>query len=87
MTNKIIWSDETKVELFALNAKRHLWRKPGTAQHLAKTIPTVKHGGMVMLRGYFLAAGPGRVVRVKGPQTQRSLMTSSQPKVLQQSTE
>jgi hypothetical protein len=38
MRNKILWSDETKIELFGLNAKRHVWRKPGT-------IPTVKHGG------------------------------------------
>ena len=22
-----IWSDETKIELFGLNAKRHVWRK------------------------------------------------------------
>uniref|UniRef100_A0AAZ3P0E6 Transposase Tc1-like domain-containing protein n=1 Tax=Oncorhynchus tshawytscha TaxID=74940 RepID=A0AAZ3P0E6_ONCTS len=32
---KILWSDETNIELFGLNAK---WRKPST-------IPTVKHGG------------------------------------------
>jgi hypothetical protein len=38
MRNKILWPDETKIELFGLNAKRHVWRKPGT-------IPTVKHGG------------------------------------------
>ena len=37
MGNKIFWSDETKMELFGLSAKRHVWRKPGT-------IPTVKHG-------------------------------------------
>jgi hypothetical protein len=36
--NKILWSGETKTELFGLNAKRHILRKPGT-------IPTVKHGG------------------------------------------
>ncbi|KAF3690640.1 hypothetical protein EXN66_Car006313 [Channa argus] len=30
MTNKILWSDETKIELFGLNAKRHVWRTPGT---------------------------------------------------------
>ena len=35
MRNKILWSDETKIELFGLNAKRHIWRKPGTAHHLA----------------------------------------------------
>ena len=38
MRNQILWSDETKIELFGLNAKRHGWRKPGT-------IHTVKHGG------------------------------------------
>jgi hypothetical protein len=30
MRNKILWSDETKIELFGLNAKCHIWRKPGT---------------------------------------------------------
>ena len=44
MRNKIIWSDETKIELFGLNAKRHVWRKPGT-------IPTVKHGGGILMCG------------------------------------
>ena len=39
MTNKMFWSDETKIELFSLNANRHIWRKPGI-------IPTVKHGGV-----------------------------------------
>uniref|UniRef100_A0AAZ3P336 Transposase Tc1-like domain-containing protein n=1 Tax=Oncorhynchus tshawytscha TaxID=74940 RepID=A0AAZ3P336_ONCTS len=38
MRNKSLWSDETKIEIFDLNAKRHIWRKPGT-------IPSVKHGG------------------------------------------
>jgi hypothetical protein len=38
MRNKILWSDETKIELFGLNAKHHVWRKPGTT-------PTVKHDG------------------------------------------
>jgi hypothetical protein len=28
--NKILWSDETNIELFSLNPKRHVWRKPGT---------------------------------------------------------
>ena len=31
--NKILWSDETKNKLFALNAKRHVWKKPGTMKH------------------------------------------------------
>jgi hypothetical protein len=41
MRNKILWSDETKIEHFDLNAKRHVWRKPGT-------IPTVKYSGGIV---------------------------------------
>ncbi|KAK3550784.1 hypothetical protein QTP70_005464 [Hemibagrus guttatus] len=67
MRNKILWSDETKIELFGLNGKRHVWRKPGTAHHLANTIHTVKHGGgSIMLWGCFSAAGTGRLVRMEG---------------------
>ncbi|KAG2461859.1 TC1A transposase, partial [Polypterus senegalus] len=66
MRNKILWSDETKIELFSVNAKRHVWRKPGTAHHQVNTIPTVKHGGgSIMLYGCFSAAGTGRLVRIK----------------------
>ena len=60
MRNKIVWSDETKIELFGLNAKRHVWRKPGT-------IPAVKQGGgSIMLWGCISAAGTGRLVRIEG---------------------
>jgi hypothetical protein len=53
MRNKILRSDE-------INAKCHLWRKPGT-------IPTVKHGGgIIMLCGCFSVAVTGRLIRIKG---------------------
>ena len=57
-----------KIELFGLNTKRHVWRKPGTAHHLANTIPTVKHGGgsIIMMWGCFSAAGTGRLVLIEG---------------------
>ncbi|KAI3357191.1 hypothetical protein L3Q82_015646, partial [Scortum barcoo] len=67
MRNKILWSDETKIELFGVNARRHVWRKPGTTHHQANTIPTVKHGGgNIMLWGCFSVAGTGRLVRIEG---------------------
>jgi hypothetical protein len=59
MRNKILWSDETKTELFGLNANCHAWRKPGT-------IPTVKHGGdSILLRGCFSIVGTRRLVRIE----------------------
>uniref|UniRef100_A0A8C7CP30 VAMP (vesicle-associated membrane protein)-associated protein B and C n=1 Tax=Oncorhynchus kisutch TaxID=8019 RepID=A0A8C7CP30_ONCKI len=33
MRNKIIWSDETKIELFGMNAKRHICKKHGTGPY------------------------------------------------------
>jgi hypothetical protein len=30
MRNKVLWSDETKIEIFGLNAKLHILRQPGT---------------------------------------------------------
>ena len=59
MRNKILWSDETKIELFGLNARWQVWKKPGT-------IPMVKHGGgSIMLWRCFSAARTGRLVRIE----------------------
>uniref|UniRef100_A0A8C5LSE1 Transposase n=1 Tax=Leptobrachium leishanense TaxID=445787 RepID=A0A8C5LSE1_9ANUR len=63
----VIWSDETKVELFGKNSTRRVWRRENAELHPKNTIPTVKHGGRnIMLWGYFFAKGPGRLIRVKG---------------------
>ncbi|MGH0160979.1 UNVERIFIED_CONTAM: hypothetical protein FKN15_047656 [Acipenser sinensis] len=45
MWEKVLWSDETKIELFGQNSKRCVWRKPNTAHASRHTIPTVKYGG------------------------------------------
>ena len=59
MITKFRWSDETKIELFDLNAKHHDWSKPGT-------ILTVRHGGVgIMLWGCFSATGTRRLVRIE----------------------
>uniref|UniRef100_A0A8C4XCX6 Transposase Tc1-like domain-containing protein n=1 Tax=Erpetoichthys calabaricus TaxID=27687 RepID=A0A8C4XCX6_ERPCA len=82
MRKKILWSDETKIELFGVNARRYVWRKPGTAHHQANTIPTVKHGGgSIMLWGCFSAAGTGRLGRMNSTQYQQILQDNVQGSV------
>ncbi len=39
----VIWSDETKIELFGKNSTCRVWRRK---LHPKNTIPTVKHGGV-----------------------------------------
>ncbi|KAK3544690.1 hypothetical protein QTP86_026091 [Hemibagrus guttatus] len=62
----VIWSDETKIELFGKNSTCRVWRRKNAELQPKNTIPTVKHGdGNIMLWGCFSAKGPGRLIRVK----------------------
>ena len=50
----MIWSDETKIQLFGLNAKCYIWMKP-------RPTPMVKYGG-----GSIMLWGSARLVRIEG---------------------
>ncbi|KAJ8261001.1 hypothetical protein COCON_G00167240 [Conger conger] len=64
---KVMWSDETKIELFGINSTRSVWRKRNAEYNPKNTIPTVKHGGgNLMLWGCFSAKGTGRLHRIEG---------------------
>ena len=64
--NNVLWTDESKVELFGHQNRRHVWRKQNTAFQGKNLIPTVKHGGgSVMVWGCFAAAGPGQLTIIE----------------------
>ncbi|KAI4874042.1 hypothetical protein NFI96_000107 [Prochilodus magdalenae] len=63
---KVLWSDETKIELFGLNSTRCVWRMKNDEYHPKNTIPAVKHGGgSIMLWGRLSAHGTGRLHCIK----------------------
>ena len=54
----VLWSDETKIELFGHNDNCYVWRKKGAACKPKNIIPTVNHGGgSIMLWGAWLQEG------------------------------
>ncbi|KAK1790610.1 hypothetical protein P4O66_014484, partial [Electrophorus voltai] len=58
----VMWSAETKIELFGINSTRHVWRQRNAEYDPKNTISTVKHGGgNILLWGYFSAKGTGRL--------------------------
>ena len=63
----VVWSDETKLELFGHMDAQYVWRKKGEAYNPKNTVPTVKHGGgNIMLWGCFSSQGTGNLVKVPG---------------------
>ena len=64
---KVMWSDETKIELFGINSTRRVWRKRNAEYNFKSTNPPVKHGGgNLRLWGCFSGMGIGRLHRIEG---------------------
>uniref|UniRef100_A0A8C5MM85 Transposase n=1 Tax=Leptobrachium leishanense TaxID=445787 RepID=A0A8C5MM85_9ANUR len=65
--DSVLWTDETKLELFGPMDQRYVWRRKNKAYEEKNTLPTVKHGGgSIMLWGCFASAGTGKLQRVQG---------------------
>ena len=85
---KVMWSDETKIELFGINSTRRVWRKTNAEYNPKNTLPTVKHGGgNLMLWGCFSANGTGRLHRIEGRMNGAMYHFVRQPPSLSESTE
>lgn len=63
----VIFSDESKFNLFYTSGKCSVWRKPKTRLALRNITPTVKYGGgSVMVWGCFSYYGVGRLLFIDG---------------------
>lgn len=63
----VIFTDESKFNLFGSDGRRFVWRKEGTALKSANIKVTVKHGGgSVMVWGAMAASGVGNLVFIDG---------------------
>ncbi len=64
---KVLWSDETKIQLFGINSTRRVWRRRNAAYDPKNTIPTVKHGGgNICFGGVFLLRRQDNCTASKG---------------------
>lgn len=62
---KVLWSDESKFQIFGSNRRVFVRRSKGERASEACTVPTIKHGGgNVMVWGCFGNNKPGSLVRI-----------------------
>ncbi len=65
--NHVLWSDETKINLFGSDGVKRVWRQPGEKYKDKFVFPTVKHGsGSVMVWGCMSGAGTGELQFIEG---------------------
>lgn len=65
--DQVLFSDESKFNIFQSDGHSRVWRKPNTAYNEKNLKPTVKYGGGgVMVWGCMSAAGVGELVFIEG---------------------
>ncbi len=65
--NHVLWSDETKINLFGSDGVKRVWWQPGEEYKDKSVLPTVKHGGgSVMVWGCMSASGTGELQFIEG---------------------
>ncbi len=77
--NNILWTDETKINLYQSDGKRRVWRRKGTAHDPKHTTSSVKHGGgSVMAWAYMAASGTGSLVFIDDVTADKSSRMNSE---------
>ncbi len=65
--DSILWSDETKINVFGADGFKTVWRRKGEEYKEKCMVPTVKHGGgSVLMWGCMSAAGVGELHFIDG---------------------
>lgn len=82
--NNVIFSDESKFNLFGSDGRVMVWRKKNEELKRSNLRPTVKHGGgSVMVWGCFSAAGVGNLVFIEGIMNKEGYLKILQDNLLQ----
>lgn len=77
--NNILWTDETKINLYQSDGKRRVWRRKGTAHDPKHTTSSVKHdGGSVMAWACMAANGTGSLVFIDDVTADKSSRMNSE---------
>ncbi len=65
--DSILWSDETKINVFGTDGFKTVWRRKGEEYKEKCMVPTVKHGcGSVLMWGCMSATGVGELHFIDG---------------------
>jgi len=77
--NSILWTDETKINLYQNDGKKKVWRRIGTAHDPKHTTSSVKHGGgSVMAWACMASNGTGSLVFIDDVTKDRSSRMNSE---------